>query len=61
MDTLQYPLNLVDWQGSQLTEHAKALVGTVNTASLNFDSRPVRIYRVYINNAYDLLYLNLSG
>ena len=35
MDTLQYPLNLVGWQGSQVIELAKALVGTVNTASLN--------------------------
>ena len=30
-----YPLNLVGWQGSQVTEHAQTLVGTVNTASLN--------------------------
>ena len=35
MNTLQYPLNLVGWQGSQVTEHAQALAGTVNTASLN--------------------------
>ena len=35
MDTLQYPLNLVGWQGPHVTEHAKALMGTVNTASLN--------------------------
>ena len=40
MDTLQYPLNLVGWQWSQVTKHAKALVGTVNTASLNLNSRP---------------------
>ena len=33
--TLQYPLNLVGWQGSQVTEHAYAMVGTVDTASLN--------------------------
>ena len=33
--TYEYPLNLVGWQGSQDTEHAQALVGTVNTASLN--------------------------
>ena len=35
MTTLRYPLNLVGWQGSQVNAHAKALVGTVNTASLN--------------------------
>ena len=35
MNTLMYPLNLVGWQGSQVIAHAKALVGTVNTASLN--------------------------
>ena len=35
MNTLRYPLNLVGWQGSQLIAYAKALVGTVNTASLN--------------------------
>ena len=35
MDTFQYPLNLVGWQRSQVTGHAKAFVGTVNPASLN--------------------------
>ena len=35
MNTFMYPLNLVGWQGSQVIEHAKALVGTVNTASMN--------------------------
>ena len=35
MNTLRYPLNLVGWQGSQVSAHAKALTGTVNTASLN--------------------------
>ena len=35
MNTLMYPLNLIGWQGSQVSAHAKALVGTVNTASLN--------------------------
>ena len=30
-----YTLNLVGWQGSQVIAHAKALMGTVNTASLN--------------------------
>ena len=35
MNTPRYPLNLVDWQGSQVNAHAKALAGTVNTASFN--------------------------
>ena len=35
MNTLMYPLNLIGWQGSQVNAYAKALVGTVNTASLN--------------------------
>ena len=35
MNTFMYPLNLVGWQGSQVIAHAKALAGTVNTASLN--------------------------
>ena len=35
MNTLQYPLNLVDLQGSQFTKLAQALAGTVNTVSLN--------------------------
>ena len=35
MNTLGCPLNLVGWQGSQTNAHAKALVGTLNTASLN--------------------------
>ena len=35
MNTLLYPLNLVDLHMSQGTKHAQALVGTVNTASLN--------------------------
>ena len=45
----QYPLNLVGWQGSQLTEHAKALAGTVNTASLNSTAKEVGaiVYIVY--------------
>ena len=41
MDTLQYLLNLVGWQESQVIEHAKALVGTVNTASLNLIAEEV--------------------
>ena len=35
MNTLGCPLNLVGWQGSQVNTHAKALAGTVNTASSN--------------------------
>ena len=35
MNTLGCPLNFVGWQGSQVNAHAKALAGTVNTASLN--------------------------
>ena len=34
-NALGCPLNLVGWQGSQVNAHAKALAGTVNTASLN--------------------------
>ena len=36
MYTFMYPLNLVDWQGSEVNAHSKTLVGTGNTASLNF-------------------------
>ena len=35
MNTLMYPLTSVGWQGSQVNAHAKALAGTMNTASLN--------------------------
>ena len=35
MNTLRLPLNLVGCHGSQVNAHAKALAGTVNTASLN--------------------------
>ena len=38
MNTLRYPLNLVGWQGSQVNAHAKALVETVNTSSLNLSA-----------------------
>ena len=41
MNTLMYPLNLVGWQWSQVIEHSKALAGTVNTASLNLNSREI--------------------
>ena len=36
MNSMGCPLNLVGWQGSQVSAHAKALVGSVNTASSNF-------------------------
>ena len=54
MNTLMYPLNLVGWQGSQVIAHAKALVGTVNTASLNLSAvqgGPIKII-------HDFLHLN---
>ena len=35
MNALGCPLNLVGWQESQVSAHAKAFAGTVNTASLN--------------------------
>ena len=35
MNTLMYSFNLLGWQWSQVIAHAKALAGTVNTASLN--------------------------
>ena len=46
MDTLQYSLNLVGRQGSQVTGHAKALAGTVSTASLNLkaDQRGSKVF-----------------
>ena len=51
MNTLRYPLNLVGWQGSQAIAHAKALVGTVNTASLNLSAvqgGPVSFSHVFL-------------
>ena len=47
MNILQYPLNLVGWQEPQVIEHAKALAGTVNTASLNSTTEEVG-YIVYL-------------
>ena len=35
MNTLLYPLNLVGWQGSQVTNYDQDLAGTLNNASLN--------------------------
>ena len=54
MNTLMYPLNLVGWQGSQVIAHAKALVGTVNTASLNLPA----VQGEPITFIYDFLQLN---
>ena len=52
MNTLMYPLNLVGWQGSQVNAHAKALVGTVNTASLNLTTvqgGPMTLFMILLN------------
>ena len=51
MNTLQYLLNLVGWQGSQVTEHAQALAGTVNTASLNLTADQIggSVFTVIVN------------
>ena len=54
MNTIMYPLNLVGWQGSQVIAHAKALVGTVNTASLNLAA----VQGGSIECIYDFLHLN---
>ena len=51
MNTPRYPLNLVGWQGSLVNAHAKALVGTVNTASLNLPAvqgEPVSFRHVFL-------------
>ena len=40
MNTLMYSLNLSGWQESQVIAHAKGLVGTLNTASLNLPAVP---------------------
>ena len=43
MNTLQYLINLVGWQGSQVTDHAQVWVGTVNTASLNLTADQIGV------------------
>ena len=53
MNTLGCPLNLVGWQGWQVNAHAKALVGTVNIASLNL----VTVRGGYIEFADDFVWL----
>ena len=53
MNTLGCPLNLVGWQGFQVNAHAKALVGTVNTASLNLAT----VQGGPIGFAYDFVWL----
>ena len=50
------PLNILGWQVSQFTEHVNTWVGTVNTASLNFDNRPGRIQSVDICIFFDFLF-----
>ena len=56
MNTFQYPLNLVGWQGSQVIQHAKALVGTVNIASLNLPAVQAG-YIEFSERLYDFLQL----
>ena len=41
MNTLLYTLNIIGWKGSQVTEHAQALAGTVSTASLDLTTGQV--------------------
>ena len=53
MNALGCLLNLVGWQGSQVNAHAKALVGTVNTASLN----SAVVQRGYVVFQSEFLYL----
>ena len=51
MNTLRYPLNLVGWQGSRVNAHAKALAGTIKTASLNLaavQGGPIDFYYVFV-------------
>ena len=54
MNTPRYPLNLVGWQGSQVYAHAKALAGTVNTASLNLPA----VQGGPVDFSYDFMQLN---
>ena len=52
MNALGCPLNLVGWQGSQVNAHAKALVGTVNIASLNLTTvqgEPMTLLMIFLN------------
>ena len=58
MNTFRYPLNLVGWQGSQVIAHAKALMGTVNTASLNFSAVQGGSVKFSKRIIYDFLHLN---
>ena len=54
MNTLQYPLYLVGWWGSQVTENAQALEGTVNIASLNSIADQVgsRVFCIQLLNEF---------
>ena len=54
MNALGCPLNLVGWQGSQVTGLVKALVETVNTASLNLTT----VQGGHVVFQSDFLYLN---
>ena len=58
MNTLIYSLNLVGWQGSQVIAHAKALAGTVNTASFNLPAVQARPIKLSKRNIHDVLHLN---
>ena len=57
MNNFMYPLNLVGWWGSQVNVHAKALAGTVNTASLNLAT----VQGGSIEFDYDSEWLNSSA
>ena len=56
-----YPLNLLGWQGLQVIEHAKALVGTVNTANFEFDSSADGTYNLFSISYVFLIYSYLDG
>ena len=48
------PLNLIGWQGSQVTKHAQALAGTVKTTSLNLTADQVgsRVFCIQLLNEF---------
>ena len=52
MNALGCLLNLVGWQGSQVNAHAKALAGTMITASLNLTTvqgGPMTLLMIFLN------------
>ena len=57
MNSLGCPLNVVGWQKSQISAHAKALAGTMNTASLNLATVQGR----HVVLANDFSVVNLPG